>query len=582
MKNEQTNNIKEQNSLYLERSGNHAKAMVEILLAKPESELDSSDKIAAIEFENSIADFELPGGKSIAEALASTRGVDQLVPNIFPKYLVERHVAVVGIEYPDFQDENEAYEWLCQEAHDDDNAPQLRELSKTTNALFVNQIADTLIDETKSLDEVEGIVAQPVSVDQAALLEQSQLMDESRNVLLALRKEFSPDEAGLDGAKRAVVDIYLARVNSEVAKNIPMLEILHRQAEHAGDAITMAKTANLLPAVALREEVKNSLFQKLDYLRNGMSHDENGAATAVDPRLEIVTTANMREKSETAWLNETQVEKLKEYTVQPQEALLAIRNIIDRAGLLSATEPDETANARAGRANDGLYQVIINPGKSTFAVDGIRGLYKVASTDCSLYKLIVTAGAHELEHINQSEADRELGSYLRIAGLKGKRVSMLREAGANQSERQFEMRMSGSCKPFAMTYARALEVLEDGGTFTESVRAFYDEKRHVFPAINPRDAAKEAADRVFRLTRMGGYNSQPIAYAEEALLNDDLKDAPPHARARATAISGLDLVDQVKLHKYGLLPNTINQRVEWTDIIMEELGPMIQTVLQIK
>jgi len=70
-----------------------------------------------------------------------------------------------------------------------------------------------------------------------------------------------------------------------------------------------------------------------------------------------------------------------------------------------------------------------------------------------------------------------------------------------------------------------------------------------------------------------------MAYAEEIILDYELRDSSPEVKARAFAVTSLDLVDQVRLHKYGLLLMANNQGINLSDVIMTEFEPYIDKAL---
>lgn len=327
-------------------------------------------------------------------------------------------------------------------------------------------------------------------------------------------------------------------------------------------------------------------YERLDYLQNGVSSNNDGVLTAIDS---IILDKNESNKLEAAQESETAPEKplflkeqcdaLRSYMLTPQEMVGVYSNILKSANLLSSEDPSTWNPKRKERAADNLLQVVINPNNKTFAVDGISGAYKVPSESRSLFDAISVGGFHELEHVNQVQTDEVLSKDLRIAKLKGKRVSMLRESGANFKQREAEKALFGKCKPVSLAYAKALQVIERGGEVFEATQAFYGQKIAEDSTIPKAVVAKEAADRVLRLTRGGGFNSQPISYAEDSILDQELRLASPEVKARAVAVTSLDLVDQARLHKYGLLDLPKNNTVDWSEIIMTNLEPYINLAL---
>jgi hypothetical protein len=324
-------------------------------------------------------------------------------------------------------------------------------------------------------------------------------------------------------------------------------------------------------------------------MRNGMGSGES----AVSDRLRSIDWDNAGKlesaesdcKSEHRFFSPEEEEALKSVKLDSEEMVGILTEIIRRAGLLSGKDPkegqDAWSSARFCRAADELFQVVVNPTKKTFEVDSLSGVYMVPGEPRSLYDILVVGVLHELTHVVQAQADQEVGRNLKIANMQGKRVGGLREAGADIAQRQGEEVMFGHSKPFAPTYLRALEVLEGGKSVGEAIKVFYDEKIRLFPFGSKQDFAREAADRVLRLVREDGVNSQPLAYVEESILAEELKGVSSKVRERATKVTSLDLVDQVRLHQYDLLPSIgSSTAIDWMRIALEVMEPRINEVFE--
>ena len=67
-----------------------------------------------------------------------------------------------------------------------------------------------------------------------------------------------------------------------------------------------------------------------------------------------------------------------------------------------------------------------------------------------------------------------------------------------------------------------------------------------------------------------------MVYAEESILMNELQKASPEAQARALAVTGLDLTDQVKLHAFGLLDVPADTSINWSEHIMTVLKPYLE------
>ncbi|MNH58536.1 hypothetical protein D3C73_103400 [compost metagenome] len=568
---------------YLERSGESAAALVDQLIQEPEMPLDDHEKQVVYEFERSLSECQLANGMTIETLIRATKSEDATAPQLFPEFILNHTVDTPGLEIPQLESHDDVYHWFSEAARSKSvPTEQLREIITETGKSYRSYMEQVLLDEREPDDKVE--VSTPLVLNPQEVLDVGLGLSEARHVLLSLRGAHHEGGEKVEGAQRAIIEVYLAKINALVAARIPIADYLHTQSLEIGDETT-AKSANELIPSGLRRaietpELRERLFTRLDYLRNGMGQNTSGKASAVmaesaygaEPSVETDPTSIPRFTPE-------QAAYLKETRLSVDEVIQFFERVIDRADLLSNEDPVTWSSARRVRAADERFQVVKNPSKGIFGVDGVSGVYKVPSKGSSLYNLLVVGGFHELQHITQAQADRELGKTLRIAGaMKGKRPTMIREGGANASEREAEMRLFGKAKPIALTYARALQTLENGGNLREATRAFYQEKMRAMPETNPTDAATQAADRVLRLVRGGGRESQPMAYAEEGILSQELTHASSEARIRAMAVTSLDFVDQVRLHRYDLLPK-ITTSIDWNDHIMAEFMKLLPSDL---
>jgi hypothetical protein len=578
----QKNSSEGYNGLYLERSGESARDLVEVLMNPPEVVLDDEEKSEVYAFEASIGSHELGRGVTIEAMIGAQKGEDVTAPLFFAEPFLDGSVDMTAFGNPEFHSQQEVYQWAAKAIQEESiETDEVRAVAKQSAVAYKEKAAQALLSDSELTNEDSdsmSLVLQPKSV-----IEQNISAEEARQYLLWLRKKHTADGGPVDGAKRAVVDVYLARVNEVIAKSIPAVDYLIRQSRMIGDEQGMERAQNSLPS-AVRSILDNDtsrqeLFKRLDYLRNGLGVNEHGSTAVSDEVLRINETEADTSEQESIFTPE-QTTILKQTMVEPAEMQAIFSRILAKAGLLSEEDSDTWSTSRKNRARDELFQVVINPTKATFEVDGTSGVYKVASEPRSLFDVLVVGGFHELSHINQAQADRQLGETFQIANVKGKRPSMIREGGANMNQREAETRYFGKSKPFALTYARALQTLESGGSLFAATRAFYDEKRRIMPDTPAKTAAKEAADRVIRLIRQGGRSSQAMAYAEEGILSHELASASPAAKERAMAITSLDLVDQVRLHRYGLLPEIPNEGVDWSELVADELAPYIRTALQ--
>ena len=569
---------------YLERFGENTKEMLEVLLVEPESPLIEPEKQEAYNFEHSLAGTELTSGITIEVLFYQSKGEELVAPAVYPEPFLDGKISHKNIEIPKF-DTTEDVEWWALEAASDPNIDNnlLREVFNASTKAYKEKVADAIVNNTSLQDETFHCMS--VVLDPQEAVGRARNLSETRAKLKEIISSLSSEPSELDHAKRAITEIYLSKTNALIAEQIPILEYAATGASILGDEATAQAAFSAMPQ-NLREAIKadnfEKVFKRLDFLRNGLGVDENSQSSGVSENV-ISAIDEQRlagHESTTPKYTPEQIEKMKHFMLSPDQIAKHAENIFYEAGKLSKDASSATeAIARTGRASDNLWQVIQNPGKSTFEVDGTRGLYKTTTQNTSLFNVLTVGYMHELTHVNQSESDQKIGAVLRIANTKGKRVSGIREAGANNSQREYSAKLTGSRSRPSMTYVNALRALEQTGSVASAIEAFYDAKLETDPGLDNRKAALEAADRVMRLTRMGGINSQPMVYAEQLLLAHEIKDMSPAAQSRATSVTCLDFTDQIKLHKYGLLPALDSEIIDWEPFVENEMSETIKEAI---
>ena len=119
----------------------------------------------------------------------------------------------------------------------------------------------------------------------------------------------------------------------------------------------------------------------------------------------------------------------------------------------------------------------------------------------------------------------------------------------------------GRRRPTNTAYLRGLQTKSNGGNQVQVARTIFDS---LTTGQNLTDTElqakrKQAADRMLRLYRNGGHDSQPLDYLEQDLLVQSMQTLPAE-QVRAIASSGgsFSLVDVAALHRIGVveLPKT--------------------------
>lgn len=566
--------------IFLERSGIDSLQLTRELVAEPTHPLNDEEKQQVYTYEDELLRHQLDTNTTLEDAVCQSLKGHADTPLFFAEAFRQGAVNVNGPS-PDFASGQDVYTWLAEAAKNGSLSPEeLRRLAKESYEYYSSVMTRALVEGERPSDE--SIASESILIDPDTFLKVVANTKNARAFLIEERRQLAQENT-VDAAKRALNDIYLAKINEKIATQVPMAYNLIEQSQLLGDQETERAVRALIPPSFSRllddSEGRQQLFRRLDYIRSGIGYDEAGHASSVSSRVPHFEHSGAELESKGVFSTE-QKEAIRHYEVSPEHMVEIFSKVLSRAKLLSQEDPATWDPARTGWASDNLFQVRINPTKSTFAVNPDSGAYLVPSQPRPLYDVIAVGGFHELEHVNQALADQAIGKKIKIAALQSKRVGALREAGANIAERRRTTEIFGEAKPYARTYAAALQALEKGGGIYDAAKAFYDEKCAAFPDANRQKAASEAADRVLRLIRLGGINSEAMAYAEEAIMAEEMVDATPTERSRAVAVTSLDLVDQVRLHQFGLLPESDSAAIDWRDIVLDVVGPDIERALQ--
>ncbi len=581
-----TNHNTLQNSytgIYLERSGVHAAASVEVLLAEPEVLLSDNEKNEVYQFEADVFNHRLDDGVTVGGAIRAQRDEETVAPFFFSEAFIQGLITMPSSEgdkaMPTFETANDVYVWLATSIADGAlSHGTLVSMAKSSAGHYASQLTGSLSNEVPISDN--AIDRMPLVLQPEKFIKMTNDVQKARHFVATQRQPHATIKHPIDGAKRAIVDTYTGKINSLAASNVPMSEYLYLQSSLVGDEDMMTVARESIPKGlrngVMSENTRPGIFRRLDYIRNGMGYDSEGKSTAVSDLISSSASevfAGQVGESESHFTPE-QLAMLKQTMLTPEQQQGLFSNVLNAAGLLEGVRSDEESSDTM------RFEVVVNKAKSTFMVSPGSKEFRVSSTPRSLYDTIVVGGFHELEHINQALADKQFGDTLKIAGVRGKRIAMLREGGANSQQRQAELKLFGQSKPVAsLTYANALKAIEAGGGIEEAAAAFYAAKCAVSPAMSKSDAAAEAADRVLRLVRQGGKNSKAMSYAEEAILHNETAAMEDSVRARATAVTCLDLSDQLRLHRFGLLPSIDSTHVDWTPYVLEAAAPYIDEAL---
>lgn len=573
---------------YLERVGIGVRAMAEQLVEPPERPLSEEERKEVQVFANSdIHQMQVEVGADTPKTLESIIrdcGKSQ-GSRIFAAAFIGEHgkeaAEKLGIDVPFMMHAEDVYRWLVRAVDSglfEDST--LQSIAKHSLDRYKINMASALLShnsiDTSELDNM------PINFDPELAIQSAKDAQAARRQLLVLRQQYGRGPMDVDQAKRVVVDVYLAKLNALIAGNAGTLLTVYEQAELTGNRALADEAKESLGGfrcIVENNDASERAMKRLDYLINGIGINKNGVADTISAELENAV-GGFEEEGEGAFSPE-QVRVLRSTKISVDRMKEGFENILSAAGVLSSEDATSWSPKQKRRAADNKFRVVKQPTKTTFEVTALDGTYKVASVERSLYDVLVVAGFHELCHIDQALADYEFAKEFAIGEVNGKRVGGLREPAANALQRQAERLLFGKSKPVAApTYLQAKKALRAGGTLADATHAFFVTQMNLSPDTPPEDAARDAADRVLRLMRFHGYNSQPFVYAEEGVMINELKGADPAVISRAGAITSIDLVDQLRLHRFGLLPKAATIRHDWAGLVFKEFLPDIEAALK--
>lgn len=567
--------------IFLERGGADVRNMVNELLKSPPFELSNIDKNEVYHYENNLADTKLENNISISEVFQKN---DEALIKVFPQAFIDGVVSDENVDLPVFNSHDEVNVYLAKAvANKDIDAKTVKKMSELSKKYYIEKTSQALID---GMSPDESVVSNfDIVCDSNIVLENAQNLVNTRKIIHSEWEKYHETGANIESGKKAITEIYLARTNAALAAKIPELFTLANQADISGNTKLAELARSMIPRGFLsafeKDDVAERLNRRLDYLKFGAGRNEQGKSSGVDTRVEraVINAKNEIDELYEAHFSPENVDRLKNTMIEPEQIEDIFKTILSSKGLLSSEDSGLYDPNRIGRASDELFQVIQNDKAKTFEVNGVKGVLKTPTVQRSIWDLLVV-GLHEMEHVNQVQSDKELGSVIKIAALKGKRTSYLREGCANTVQRDFEYTLSGQSKGFSLAYAKGVQAVERGGSVFDAAKAFFDEKQLEDESHNDIKNANLAADRSLRLVRSGGYSSGAMSYAEEALLQDELSQATQEEKKRTREIVSFDFVDQMRLHKYGLLPEVENVSIDWRNSILAALEPCIIDALK--
>lgn len=399
----------------------------------------------------------------------------------------------------------------------------------------------------------------------------------------ALERTASEPDQHLAEAKRALVHVYVGRLNTMAAVDVwPGLLSLEEQLARSQSDYRVGEWTAKLRAVAPaigdihdfegdeRIKAREIYAMHLDAIRQGAPFeldevDGDEAALfsrqALQDLADAIATLGPKSGAPTELTDLGKA--LHDITWNSLQLQAFFEAILRRWDMLSRFATTwQQADDRDGFAEDGKFQVIITPRRASLSVDSTRRIVNIPA-DCE--RPLVGAYpsgalclvAHELSHVLQGYADYELGEQIPLARIKGRRYRILREAGGVYQEKILQREYLGAVRNANGHYLQAYVAKTEGKSRIEVARIFYDSVRGG-QQLSPNDDARTrefAVNRTSRLYRHGGQNSQALDYVEQTVVCDILAHHLPPEQVDAFLLgsASFSLEDSALLHRFGLL-----------------------------
>ncbi len=411
--------------------------------------------------------------------------------------------------------------------------------------------------------------------DGTQLMERLRVLRQYKDYYVSVKRELVQDDDGsnLAAAKRMYTDLYIKSVNAQLADTYPDVLAFWYQAKHMNEpkrSIFVGAIEQAFPAVShLRADFlrkrSQQLFVRLDRIRNGASSDDTGSYSAISEELvTYLDTQNDKELDLKPHLSSDEIATFTTEKLNAIEMKQLAEHVLSSIGLLSADE-SEVSKDRKTRAQDGKWQVIIREDIDSMGVEDPPGTFEIPANFLRTIAKdtapvgVISGLVHELTHVIQHDNKRSQGDSGIGATVKGKNQTVYFEAGGIRNEDRVQRELFGRGRQQAPHYMRAMRVLEAGGTEGEAIKAFYDSYRADNPNDSKLNAGKAAVSRVMRLARRrGGYNSQPLNYAETGLIIAKTQHLSDHIKGLLFDYGAFNIADLASLHDFGVLPKRVS------------------------
>ncbi|MEX0650304.1 MAG: hypothetical protein WD200_04835 [Candidatus Andersenbacteria bacterium] len=581
------------------RPGMDIQQTVESLAKDPEFILSPEEREEVLEYEKELTRSEslpLKSGetaKGIEHAWKMRINTSEFYEEYFlteegRSYLAE----ALGAEVPQFRSLTDIEEYFCGLDYRGIDAKVLEKISgksrQYSEGLVVEQFANN---GYASLENVENPTKLNIVRNPEVLADKLQSLRLLKQYYKEQEELFIGKEDHVSQAKLTMLTLHRRRLNEllvgEYANTAVFLKQHRTAPQERSQDIYARLEKNIRGPKLFEDERQYRASSRLDKFAQGVGERMYGGDySPVNPGTqeiieEIEQMIKNPEPMEDYTFKDVDPQLLREIKIGAEEFIGWAKKALREYGILSQHE--EYSPDRAGRAPDGLWQIVVDPSKESLIVVSQQGVVKVPEAFNRALASTSPTGAvavldHEITHVIQNENKEGLGlSITENVGLD--RSSVNSEAGAVLIEEETQAELFGHQRVVDVHYLRALQRRMLGGTLVECMKAFFDSVKEANPAKDDKETAKLAIDRSARQFRFGGSfsdtsphatNTQPLVYMEQALITRALQKQNAE---KLLMVGGVNIEALSKLHRIGLFNRNNIQIPERkpSQIIMPEI-----------
>jgi len=607
--------------LYPERPELGIDSYLDILNRPPEIVLSPEDKAAVLSIEKALTQSQNVNAEVIqynGEEMSLRHTEDKTVMGIERIWEISVHETDFFMDYFDTEDGmRDLAKTLGWETDQTVSvflakAQFVNDKGKQVSAKIINEIAGRSRDfaqkrmvdefEERDSDSVEGVHNPKKMVivrNPEELVAKLEGLGQLKHYLHNFKLHFKDTSNDFSQATDAVINMHLKRLNQLLAELYPDVASFLYQAH-------VSKSDNYKELV---EDIKDCIgenkyrmydkkdpgakvFERLDKFVNGVGEkNSDGIYTTISSEVIEEVDKSKKEKHvhNEPIINATD-EDLKKINIDALTFQDWFKRRLEHEGILSSENENTYDKDRQGAPKDGKWQAIIDPNRSSLAVNDKQRVILIPANFKRTLASINPAGAvpvfdHENTHVDQNENRRRLGLTI-TDNVRMDRSDIYSEAGAVARETRSQEEIFGHERNPNPHYLRAMQAKLAGGSLKDCMKAFFDSLCKSDPEIDKRKAAEQAVDRAMRLFRNGGRydddsihltNSQPLLYLEQDILAEKLKKK---GFEKLLFVNGVNLEVLADLHRVGLimLDNIIVPKELPSHVILDDVKDYIENV----